>query len=87
MIKLGEYEASLSERLLITMHNLCATSCEMARKGEDLAQILQADADTVNQDLGKHVADGYVADCRDHEGNRRFFLTSKGIIRVSSLFS
>jgi DNA-binding MarR family transcriptional regulator len=87
MIKLSEYEASLSERLLITMHNLCATSGEMAKKSEDLAQFLQADVNTVNQSLDKHVSDGYVADYRDNEGNRRFYLTAKGIIRVSSLFS
>jgi DNA-binding MarR family transcriptional regulator len=86
-MKLSEYEASLSERLLITLHNLCATSGEMAKKSEDLAQILQTDVGTVNYNLDKHVSDGYVADCRDQEGNRRFFLTSKGIIRVSSLFS
>lgn len=86
-MKLSEYEASLSERLLITMHNLSATSGEMARKSEDLAQILQTDVDTVNQNLDKHVSDGYVADYRDHEGNRRFYLTGKGIIRVSSFFS
>ena len=86
-MKLGEYESSLSERLLIAMHNLSATSGEMARKSEDLAQILQADVSTVNHDLDKHVSDGYVADFRDQDGNRRFFLTSRGIIRVSSLFS
>jgi DNA-binding MarR family transcriptional regulator len=87
MIKLSEYEASLSERLLITLHNLCATSGEMARKSEDLAQILQTDVNTVNQNLDKHISDGYVVEHRDHEGSRRFYLTSKGIIRVSSLFS
>jgi len=69
------------------MHNLCATSGEMARKSDDLAQILQTDVNTVNQNLNKHVSDGYVADYRDNGGNRRFYLTSKGIIRVSSLFS
>jgi hypothetical protein len=69
------------------MHNLCATSGEMARKSEDLAQILQTDVNTVNQNLDKHVSDGYVADYGDNEGNRRFYLTSRGIIRVSSFFS
>jgi len=87
MIKLSEYEVSLSERLLITLHNLCATSGEMAKKSEDLAQILQTDLNTVDQDLDKHISDGYVADYRDQEGSRRFYLTGKGIIRVSSLFS
>jgi DNA-binding MarR family transcriptional regulator len=86
-MKLSEYEASLSERLLISLHNLCATSGEMARRSEDLAQILQADMNTVNQNLDKHVSDGYVAAYYDHEGNRRFYLTSTGIIRVCSLFS
>ena len=86
-MKLNEYEASLSERLLITMHNLCATSGEMAKKSDDLAQILQTDVNAVNQSLDKHVSDGYVADYRDQDGNRRFYLTSRGIIRVSSLFS
>ena len=69
------------------MHNLCATSGEMARKSDDLAQILQTDVNTVNQDLNKHISDGYVAEYCDREGNRRFYLTSRGIIRVSSLFS
>lgn len=87
MIKLNEYETSLSERLLISLHNLCATSGEMARKSEDLAQILQADIGTVNQNLDKHISDGYVVAYYDNEGNRRFYLTSTGIIRVCSLFS
>ena len=87
MMKLNEYETSLSERLLISLHNLCATSGEMARRSEDLAQILQADMNTVNQNLDKHISDGYVAAYYDHEGNRRFYLTNTGIIRVCSLFS
>ncbi len=87
MTSLNDYEASLSERLLISLHNLCATSGEMAKKSEDLAQILQADINAVNQNLDRHVSDGYVAAYQDNEGSRRFYLTSKGIIRVCSLFS
>ena len=87
MIKLNEYEASLSERLLISLHNLCATSGEMARRSEDLAQIVQTDINTVNQSMEKHVSDGYVDAYYDNEGKRRFYLTSRGIIRVCSLFS
>jgi len=87
LIKLNEYEASLSERLLISLHNLCATSGEMARRSEDLAQIVQTDINTVNQSMDKHVSDGYVEAYYDNEGKRRFYLTSRGIIRVCSLFS
>ena len=59
----------------------------MARKSEDLALFVQTDTNTVNQTMEKHIADGYVAAYYDNEGNRRFYLTSRGIIRVSSLFS
>jgi len=84
---LNEYETSLSEQLLINLHNLCATSVEMARRSEDLAQIVQTDLNTVNQCMDKHISDGYVNAYNDTEGKRRFYLTSKGIIRVCSLFS
>lgn len=87
MIKLNDYNLPLSERLLISLHNLCATSGEMAKKSDELAQILQASTDEVNQSLDRHVSEGYVAAFCDNEGNRRFYLTSTGIIRVCSLFS
>jgi len=87
MIKLNDYYLPLSERLLISLHNLCATSGEMAKKSGELAQILQTSADEVNQSLDRHVSDGYVSAFYDNEGNRRFYLTGTGIIRVCSLFS
>jgi hypothetical protein len=87
MVILNEYDLPLSERILISLHNLCATRGEMARKSGDLAQILQTGVDEINQSLDKHVSDGYVAFFCDNEGNRRFYLTSTGIIRVCSLFS
>jgi hypothetical protein len=87
MINLNEYDLPLSERLLITMHNLCATSGDMAKKSEELAQILQTGIDEVNQNLDRHVSDGYLVAFNDNEGNRRFYLTNTGIIRVCSLFS
>lgn len=87
MIKLNDYNLPLSEKVLISLHNLCATSGEMAKKSGELAQILQASTDEVSQNLEKHVSDGYVAAFQDNEGNRRFYLTRTGIIRVCSLFS
>ena len=87
MIDLNEYDLLLSERLLITLHNLCATSGEMARKSGELAEILRTSIDEINQNLDRHVSDGYVAAFTDNEGNRRFYLTNTGIIRVCSLFS
>ena len=87
MINLTEYNLPLSERLLIALHNLCATSGDMAKNSGELAQILQTSMDEVNQNMDKHISDGYVAAFNDNEGNRRFYLTNTGIIRVCSLFS
>ena len=84
---MSEYDLPLSERLLITLHNLCGTSGDMAKRSDELAQILQISIDEVNQNMEKHVSDGYVAAFTDNEGNRRFYLTNTGIIRVCSLFS
>ena len=87
MTKLTEFSVSLSERLLIALHNLCATSAGWAKRSDELAQILQADVSEVNRILDGHVSEGYVVSLADHEGNKRYHLTSKGIIRVCSLFS
>jgi hypothetical protein len=87
MIELTEHDLPLSERLLISLHNLCATSGDMAKKSEELAQMLQTSIEEVDRNLDKHVSGGYVASFYDNEGNRRFYLTSTGIIRVCSLFS
>ncbi len=87
MIKLSGYDLPLSERLLISLHNLCATSNQMAVRSDELARILQVDVNEVNQNLDRHVSEGYVLAYHDNEGNRRFYLTNTGIIRVCSLFS
>ena len=71
----------------MTLHNLCATSGEWARRSDELAQILQADVNEVNQILDRHISEGYVVSFTDHEGKRKYHLTSTGIIRVCSLFS
>ena len=82
-----EYDLPLSERLLISLHNLCAASGDMAKKSEDLAQILQTSTDEVNRNLDQHISGGYVAFFYDNEGNRRFYLTNMRMIRICSLFS
>lgn len=86
-MKLSGYELPLSERVLISLHNLCATSGQMAVKSDEVARALQAGVNEVNQNMERYVNEGYVSAFHDNDGNRRFFLTSRGIIRVCSLFS
>jgi DNA-binding MarR family transcriptional regulator len=87
MTSLSGYDFPLSERILISLHNLCATSVQMAVKSDELARVLQVDVNEVNQNLDRHVSEGYVLAFHDNEGNRRFYLATTGIIRVCSLFS
>lgn len=87
MVKLSGYNLPLSERILISLHNLCATSNQMAVMSDELARILQVDVNEVNQNLDRFISEGYISAYNDNEGNRRFYLTSTGIIRVCSLFS
>lgn len=82
-----EFGVSLSEKVLITLHNFCATRGEWARRSDELAQVLQVDVNEVNRILDGYVSEGYVVSFTDHEGNKRYHLTGTGIIRVCSLFS
>jgi DNA-binding MarR family transcriptional regulator len=87
MVELSDYNLPLSERILISLHNLCATSNQMAVRSDELARILQVDVNEVNQNLDRFISEGYISAFHDNEGNRRFYLTNTGIIRVCSLFS
>lgn len=69
------------------MHNLCATYPDMAKKADELAQVLQIDLGEVDNILGKHESEGYATSFTDNEGNKRYYLTGVGIIRVCSLFT
>jgi len=84
---LNEKDYRLSERLLLILHNLGATSRERAKKSDELAQILETDVNEVNQILDRYQSEGYTISLADDEGNIRHYLTGTGIIRVCSLFT
>lgn len=88
---LGEYplreELPLSEKLLQTLHNLCATAPDLARKSEELAQVLQLDVNQVENILDNYGLEGYVESFNDSEGKKRYYLTGSGIIKVCALFT
>jgi len=84
---LNEEDYRLSERLLLILHNLGATSQERAKKSDELANILQTDVNEVNQILDRYQSEGYTISLTDNEGNIRHYLTGTGIIRVCSLFT
>lgn len=80
-------ELPLSEKLLQTLHNLCATAPDLARKSEELAQVLQLDVNQVENILDNYGREGYVESFNDSEGKKRYYLTGSGIIKVCALFT
>lgn len=77
----------ISEKILQTLHNLCSTAPDLARRSEELAQVMQLDLREVEQILGSYGQEGYVESFTDNEGKRRYYLTGSGIIKVCALFT
>jgi len=80
-------ELPLSERILQTLHNLCATAPDLARRSEELAQVLQIQIQEVERILDNYKFEGFAESFTDNEGRKRYYLTGSGIIKVCALFT
>ena len=80
-------ELPFPEKVLQTLHNLCATAADLARKGEEVARILQRDQAEIEGILDKYKAEGFAESFFDNEGKKRYYLNPRGIIKVCSLFT
>jgi len=80
-------ELPISEKILQTLHNLCATAPDLARKSEELAQVLQLDVAEVERILDGYRCEGYVESFADEHGKKWYYLTGRGIIKVCALFT
>jgi len=80
-------ELPLSEKILQTLHNLCATAPDLARRSEELAQVMQLDLTEVERILGNYGLEGYLESFTDNEGKKWYYLTGRGIIKVCALFT
>jgi len=80
-------ELPLSEKILQTLHNLCATAPDLARKSEELSQVLQIDVNEVERILDNYKSEGFTESFIDNEGKKRYYLTGRGIIKVCALFT
>ncbi|MFW6110644.1 MAG: hypothetical protein ACOC6H_01250 [Thermoproteota archaeon] len=76
-----------SEKILETLHNLCATAPDLARRSEELAKVMQLDIDEVEQILDNFGSEGHIKSFIDNEGKKRYYLTGKGIIKVCAFFT
>ena len=75
------------EKVLQTLHNLCATAADLSRRGDDVAQILQRDPAEIENILDNYKTEGFAESFYDNEGKKRYYLNGRGIIKVCSLFT
>jgi len=80
-------ELPLSEKVLQTLHNLCATAADLARRSEELSQIMKVDLNELERILDNYKAEGFTESFTDSEGKKRYYLTGSGIIKVCALFT
>lgn len=80
-------ELPFPEKVLQTLHNLCATAADLAKRGEEVARILQRDPAEIEGILDNCKSGGFAESFYDNEGKKRYYLTGRGIIRVCSLFT
>ncbi len=75
------------DKVLQTLHNLCATAADLAKRGDEVARILQRDPSEIEGVLDDYKNRGFAESYFDNEGKKRYYLTGKGIIKVCSLFT
>lgn len=80
-------ELPLSEKILQTLHNLCATAPDLARRSEELSQVLGVDLNELERILDNFKTEGFTQSFADNEGKKRYYLTGSGIIKVCALFT
>ncbi len=80
-------ELPFPDKVLQTLHNLCATAADLARTSEEVSRILQHDQRDIENILDKYKAEGFAESFFDNEGKKRYYVTGRGIIKVCSLFT
>ncbi|MCW4010943.1 MAG: hypothetical protein NWF05_10040 [Candidatus Bathyarchaeota archaeon] len=80
-------ELPFPDKVLQTLHNLCATAADLAKRGDEVARILQRDPGEIERILDDYKNRGFAESFHDNEGKKRYYLTPRGIIKVCSLFT
>lgn len=80
-------ELPFPDKVLQTLHNLCATAADLARRSDEVAKLLQKDPNEIESILDKYKSEGFAESFVDNEGKKRYYLNGRGIIKVCSLFT
>ena len=87
VVSIMREELPFPDKVLQTLHNLCATAADLARQSEEVARLLQRDPTEIESILDRYKAEGFAESFNDTEGKKRYYLTGRGIIKVCSLFT
>ena len=75
------------DKPLLYMHNLGAVNAKRAKKLSELAAILSLNVEELKKLLGQSEAQGYVESTVSEGGEKVYYLSPKGIIKVCACFS
>jgi len=76
-----------SEKVLQTLHNICATSADLAKPGDEIANIMERDQYEIESILDNFKVEGFTENFIDNEGKKKYYLNARGIVKVCSLFT
>lgn len=80
-------ELPFPEIVLQALHNLCAIDVALAKSYEEIAGALQKDRFEIESILDNCRVEGFTECFIDAEGNKRYYLNAKGIIKVCSHYT
>jgi len=75
------------DKPLLYMHNLGAVSAKRAKRLSELAAILALSVEELKRLLGRSEEQGYVESTVLEGGEKAYYLSPKGIIKVCACFS
>lgn len=90
MLKKGlmvEDKLGQEDKPLLYMHNLGVVNAKRAKKLDELAAILSISVEELKRLLGYSEAQGYVESTVTECGEKAYYLSPKGIIKVCACFS
>ena len=84
---MNDSDLSPQQKLLLAMHNTGAIMGKSGKTVEELAGLTGISMEDTTRLIADHTAAGYLGEAVEEGGVKKYFLTGRGIIRVSSLFT
>jgi hypothetical protein len=80
-------EQTVQQKLLVFLHNAGVVVGKPGRSVDELVQLTGIGRDELEEIIQSQLTSGYLEFSTDESGVKRYKLTGRGIIRVSSLYT